>query len=126
MSGLRTLFAALILAACFATPIRAGDGIVWTFAGCTGRLSAQMEYQWLISDPASDITEARRKVMIALLEATMSQEDARSILAHRIDAKHAQSRLLTRAHFNRDAEDAAWAQRRAETEIATCAALLLS
>ena len=85
-----------------------------------------MEYQWLISDPASETTEARRKVMIALLEATMSQEDPRSILAHRIDAKHAQSQLLTRARFNRDAEDAAWAQRRAETEIAACAALLLS
>lgn len=107
MNSLRTLSVALILAACFATPIRAGDGIVWTFAECTGRLSAQMEHQWLTSDPASETTEARRKVMIALLEATMSKEDPRSILAHRIDAKHAQSQLLTRARFNRDAEDAA-------------------
>ncbi len=111
---------------CCAGPTRADQDIVWTFASCTGRLSAQMEHQWLFSDPASDLTEARRATMIALLEASMAPEDGPAVLSHRIQAKLAQAQLLTRGHFNDDAEDAAWARNRADAEISACNGLLLS
>lgn len=126
MSGLRTLFATLIGVATCATPVWASEDLVWTFAGCTGRLSAQMEHQWLVGDSASDDTKARRAVMISLMEAVMHPDQGRDLLAHRIEAKHAQSQLLRRATFNNDVEDAAWAMARAEAEIAACTGLLLS
>lgn len=125
MSGLKTLLAALTLAA-GADALRAGDDIVWTFASCTGRLSAQMEHQWLVSDPASEQTQARRDAMISLLEATMAPEDGPAVLNWRIEAKYAQAQLLTRAHFNQDESDAAWARNRADAQIAACNGLLLS
>ena len=125
MSGLRTMLTALIVAT-GADALRASEDVVWTFASCTGRLSAQMEHQWLMSDPTSDQTAARRAAMISLLEATMAPDQGRTVLSWRIEAKHAQAQLLTRAHFNNDDEDAAWAQNRAEAEIAACNGLLLS
>lgn len=103
----------------------AGGDILWTFATCTGRLSAQMEHEWLMSDPAAERTEARRSAMIGLLQATMSSDQAHQTLSWRIDAKQAQAVLLTRATFNDDAMDARWASRRAEAEIAACNSLLL-
>ena len=125
MSGLKTLFAAFISVASSVTPLRAGEDIVWTFASCTGRLSAQMEHQWLVSDPASETTKARRAAMISLLEAVMTPDQGHTVLARRIEAKHAHLQLLTRAYFNLDIDDAAWAQKRAESEIAACASLML-
>lgn len=125
MGGLKTLLAGLALAAPLAGPVSAGVDILWTFATCTGRLSAQMEHQWLISDPSADRTEAQRAAMISLLEATTPPGGGRDVLARRIDAKQAQAVLLTRATFNDDPEDALWARRRAESEIAACVGLLL-
>ncbi|MEO0944347.1 MAG: hypothetical protein AAFY06_05820 [Pseudomonadota bacterium] len=100
--------------------------MVWTFASCTGRLSAQMEHQWLLRDAGADQTERRRETMIALLEATMHPDDGPTVLSWRIEAKLAQSQLLTRATFNTDTADASWARNRAEAEIAACNGLLLS
>jgi len=125
MGGLKTLLSGLVLALVFQNPVVAGKDIAWTFATCTGRLSAQMEHQWLINDPAADRTKAQRAAMISLLEATTPPGQGRRVLSYRIDAKYAQSVLLTRATFNDDAEDALWARGRAEAEVAACVGLLL-
>ncbi|MEM7717998.1 MAG: hypothetical protein AAF222_02250 [Pseudomonadota bacterium] len=85
-----------------------------------------MEHQWLMSDPASDRTKARRAAMLALVEATMAPDQGRTVLAWRIEAKQAHAVLLTRSTFNHDASDAAWALQRAETHLARCTGLLLS
>ena len=100
--------------------------VVWTFASCTGRLSAQMEHQWLMQSPGADQTESRRETMITLLEATMHPDEGPTVLSWRVEAKLAQSQLLTRATFNSDTDDATWARNRAEAEIAACNGLLLS
>ena len=96
------------------------------FADCAGRLSAQMEYQWLMRDPSSEQTAAQRAAMLELVEAIMTPDQGRDVLAWRIGAKQAHAVLLTRATFNDDANDAAWALDRAETQLAACTGLLLS
>ncbi|MEC7761818.1 MAG: hypothetical protein VX874_07935 [Pseudomonadota bacterium] len=100
--------------------------LVRQFATCSGRLSAQMEFQWLLGDDAADQTRRERAAMIALLDAVTHPDERRSALATRIQAKHAQNVLLTRATFNADEDDAAWAAARAEVEIGSCRALILS
>ncbi len=100
--------------------------LVGQFATCTGRLSAQMEFQWLLGDAAADRTEAERATMISLLDSVTPAHRRSDALARRIEAKHAQARLLTRATFNPDASDAAWAADRAAQEIGRCRALILS
>lgn len=121
-----------IMQACFATlllpsALTAGTtDLVHQFATCSGRLSAQMEFQWLLGDENADRTQQEREAMIALLEAVTPPEARRSALATRIQAKYAQNRLLTRATFNADEDDAAWAAARAEVEIGSCRALILS
>lgn len=96
------------------------------FATCTGRLSAQMEHQWMFDGPGSEITEAQREAMIGLLEAVMAPGAGREVLARRIDAKMAQAALLTRATFNRNRDDARRALRLARLRVAECTGLLLS
>ncbi|MAM61640.1 MAG: hypothetical protein CMH11_09135 [Maritimibacter sp.] len=100
--------------------------LVGQFATCTGRLSAQMEFQWLLGDDTAERTEAERATMIALLETVTPPDRRRDALARRIEAKHAQTRLLTRATFNDNAADADWAADRAALEIGSCRALILS
>ncbi len=85
-----------------------------------------MEHEWLMSDPISDQTQAERAAMVSLLDAVMAPGDGPQVMTWRIDAKQAQAVLLTRATFNDDADDAAWAMRRAETEMSACRSLLLS
>ncbi|WP_213546854.1 hypothetical protein [Vannielia litorea] len=122
MGRKRTMALAGLLAV-LSTPARA-EPLDMVFAACTGRFSALMEHQWLIPTPEVDTTTRRRAAMISLLEAVMPAGRGREVLARRIEAKHAQAVLLTRATFNDDAEDAQWAATRAEAEIASCAALL--
>lgn len=125
MGGLKTLLAALTLAALTPGPVRAGDDLVRTFAHCAGRLSAQMEHAWLTGGAGADLAERRRNAMVELLEAVMPEDRGRDVLAWRIDAKVAQAALLTRATFNADEDDARWAHQRAETLVATCHGLVL-
>ncbi|WP_146136623.1 hypothetical protein [Aliiruegeria haliotis] len=96
-----------------------------TFAGCAGRLSALMQHQWLFADPAARETEARRADMVALLDAVMPVRVGREVLSRRTAARSAHTALLTRAAFNEDTADAAWARRRAEAEIQLCYDLVL-
>ncbi|SLN25905.1 hypothetical protein PSA7680_01119 [Pseudoruegeria aquimaris] len=95
------------------------------FATCAGRLSAQMEHQWMFDGAASEITMAHRDSVIDILDALMPPERGRDVLAMRIEAKMAHAALLTRATFNDDTEDAAWAKATAVRLAAECEALLL-
>jgi hypothetical protein len=129
MSSVKTFRLALpCLMALLAPPAPANTLIELshTFAACVGRLSAQMEFQWLLSDPEADRTEAHRGAMIDLLEAVTPAEAARQALHVRLVAKQAHARLLTRAHFNDDPQDATWAATRAETEIGYCLSMMLN
>ena len=101
MSGIKTVSMAAALIAT-ALPAPAAPAEMRLFATCAGRLSAQMEHQWLLADPAADRTERQRAAMISLLEAAMAPGEERSALALRIEAKAAQAALLTRASFGRD------------------------
>ena len=75
---------------------------------------------------ASERTEKQRAAVLDLVEAIMPAERDREVLHWRISAKHAQSALLTRATFNADASDAAWAQQQANRLVRECTSLLLS
>ena len=97
-----------------------------TFATCAGRLSAVMEYQWMFDGKASEQTKLQRAAVIDLVEAIMPPERGREVLHWRISAKLAQSALLTRATFNEDANDAAWAGQQAKRFERECTGLLLS
>ena len=125
MDGLRTIIAFLLLSTT-PTPAPAGENLLRTFATCAGRFSAQMEHEWLLSDPAADRTGIERRNMIALLQTIAAPAALPTALNIRVEAKHAHAVLLTRASFGSDRRDAAWAAHRAEANIAACRALLLS
>lgn len=93
------------------------------FATCTGRLSALMEFQWLIGDPASEATEHLRDQMADLLAAAEVPGSEVASMDLRLQAKVAEAELLAAAHFTRKTP---WAAARAESQIARCTALLLS
>lgn len=137
MSGLKTLFsaarktgsvAALMIMSLFASPqsAEAIDGLGREFAYCTGRLSAQLEHEWLLSDPAADRTAMHRNTMISLMESVVPPAQARRAMELRISAKLAHSTLLTQAFFSQDTRRAASARARADAEIGTCLTMLLS
>lgn len=95
------------------------------FAICTGRLSATMEQQWLVSDPASDQTRGQRDAMWSLVEALMPAGSESRVMAWRIEAKVAQAVLLTQARFGTDARAAGHAGARAEALMRSCTSALL-
>ncbi len=102
------------------------DDLLRTFASCAGRLTAQLEHQWLLqSDDAQD-TEHQRAEVVALLSAIMPDDRGRQVLSWRTDARAAQRALLQRAQFGTDPDDAAWAARTAGRYVADCTGFLLS
>lgn len=104
---------------------RAYDDLVLVFAGCTGRMSAEMEFAWLMNDARSDALQDQRQRFVTLLDAVMPAERARETLNHRIEAKLAHSAMLTTAHFGADERLARLAKQRAEVGVQTCRTLLL-
>jgi len=126
MSRKRTFVTVVALSAAIAMTAEADDALRHVFASCAGRLSAQMEHQWLLYADEADRTEDARASMLELLGSVTTEGNAIETLHWRIQAKHAQAVLLTRATFNDDQSDADWAARRAAMEIAACTGLLLS
>lgn len=129
MSGMKTLLHGFALSlGLLATPSVAleSDNHLQTFATCAGRLSAVMEYQWMFDGAASEQTKAQRAAVLDLIGAIMPSDRGRDVLQWRISAKLAQSALLTRATFNDDPVDAAWAQRTAARLTQECTGMLLS
>lgn len=68
----------------------------------------------------------QRAAVIDLIDAVMPADRGREVLHWRISAKLAQSALLTRATFNDDRQDAAWAREQADRFARECTGLLLS
>lgn len=126
MSRIKTCVC-LALAFLISAPVsvRAGNDLSRDFAACTGLLRAQLEFQWLMNDPAAERTEVRGHAMASLLDTMMLPENSAQLLAVRIEAKHAHAALLHRSVFNDDPIDAAWAQRRAEERLSQCSGMLL-
>lgn len=122
MSGLKTFLVALIMAqsvsAGVADPAR-------TFAQCAGRMSAELEFAWLIGRPSDEI-ETFRAHMIELVDAVMEPDTGPQVLAIRIEAKHAHASLLTRAHFSQSPAEGQRAARLAANYRSQCKALLVS
>lgn len=127
MCGMKTLIAlAFGLTALFqAPPVFAQSADLRLFATCAGRLSALMEHQWLLSDPASDQTARQRESMLSLVAAMAGPEDATRALNWRIEAKAAQASLLARARFGTNEATAAHSAQRSDDLLAMCQSLLL-
>jgi len=125
MGGIKTqlpIGLAALLASLVPAPTKADiEDPLKYFASCTGRLSAQMEHEWLVSED-SDQTESHRNAMSDLLFATMGPDDGRQVLTWRIEAKIAHASLLTRAAF-RDDE---WAKQRAIELVRDCTSIMVS
>ncbi|MBR9652041.1 hypothetical protein [Thalassovita aquimarina] len=130
MGALKTFLFPLALTAAAGSPPSPADAAapldqVRIFATCTGRLSAQMEYQWMFDGPGSEVTETTRAALIDILDAIVPADAGPEVLHWRIEAKAAQAALLDRAVFNSDRDDAQMAQRIARRQIDACRALLL-
>ncbi|MFY9209983.1 MAG: hypothetical protein WAO69_02550 [Aestuariivita sp.] len=125
MVGKRTALHLCFLTLPLASPALATDSLHHSFANCVGRLAAQLEYEWLVSDERAAQTEQQLKQFRDLLEATTPPTQSDDTFGLRLNAKTAHSAILSRAAFNKNRSDAAWAKRRADAEIAQCRTLLL-
>lgn len=125
MSSIRTWAVTFIIA--LTTQAQAVERLELSeiIASCTGRLSAEMEFAWLMSDPDADQLENHRAQFIDILESLGPGGDPRQQMALRIETKMAHARLLTTAHFSPDAIRATWAKRQAFRQRSTCENLLL-
>lgn len=123
MGGLKTGVAALVgcllvlPAAARADP---AEPILPRFAECAGRLVAQMEHEWLLTDPASAETEATLEAVTAVLD-LMAPGGTVETRAWRVSARAAHRRLLSSASFG----GAEWAGDAARRYILGCAALVV-
>ena len=97
---------------------------LYLFATCTGRFSALIEHQWLLSDPASDQTDHLRRDMIDLMEAALPDTPDPRVMQWRLEAKVAAATLLQRADFGPTKAQQATARRQFDALIGGCRALL--
>ena len=125
MGEMKTLPCLALLIASVAGPARSDETWADRFAACTGRLSAQMEHQWLLSDTRADQTKALRARMIEVLDAVTTEDSDVQLMALRLEAKYAHAALLNHATFGRDERYAAAAQALAEQSIALCVGLMI-
>lgn len=114
---------ALLPLAAQATP-EAGEERLRVFATCAGRLSAQLEHHWLMSDPSEETGE-RRQTTLDILAAITPPDRETDAMSWRIEAKASFRALLARATFGTDPEDARWATLHAGRLLAPCTDLLL-
>ncbi|MEM8775582.1 MAG: hypothetical protein AAGF53_11155 [Pseudomonadota bacterium] len=94
-------------------------------ANCTGLLSAEMEFAWLMNNPDADLIQKRRETFVKILNAVQDSTEAKRLLAHRIDAKMAHANLLSVVHFRTDVRRALWAKKQANFRKNQCENLLL-
>ncbi|TCK99245.1 hypothetical protein BXY66_3746 [Shimia isoporae] len=95
-----------------------------TFAGCTGRFSAEMEHSWLVADDRAEAFQSERQTFVSILEAAMNTNH-RAVLGHRIQTKHAHASLLAIASFSDDATRARTARLLANDYLEGCRSLIL-
>lgn len=125
MGSLRTIIASTLLLASLGTPSLAERDLVLTFAGCTGRMSAEIEHAWLVSDPRADTFQSQRARFVSILDAILPAERAAEALHHRIEAKMAHRAILSDARFGTDPRRVRLAKRRAQTDVQICKTMLL-
>lgn len=130
MRILKTLVGAILMGGFFSATVAlarsSGDDQLRFFATCAGRLSAQMEFQWLFDGDASEQTKRQRASVVDILEAMTPDARGREILSWRIEAKQAQAVLLSRGTFDQDPRGARIANILALRRIDECRSLLLS
>lgn len=124
MGSLKTFFLAVFLGLCASANLGLANNApdpLHQFATCAGRLSAEMEHQWLLSDPDARRTEAIRQSMLDVLASLTQAEQSRTVLQWRIEAKTAHAALLSRATFRSDE----WASDMAHRLIRHCSSLIV-
>jgi hypothetical protein len=109
-----------------ATMAKAQPDPIPLFAACTGRLSAQMEFQWLTQAPNADETQRMRDGMAEVLAALTPMGDDAQAMALRVNAKEAQRQILMLTLQTRNPTRAEWAKRRAAALLSECQSLLVS
>jgi len=78
MSGMRTLLCLLLmLGQPSITSAFSAEDQLRTFANCSGRLTAQLEHQWLMQTDDIDQTERQRAQLVELLNAVMPADRGR-------------------------------------------------
>ena len=120
MGGVRTFIIGAVMASSVAA---APDALTQRFAQCAGRMSAEMEFEWLMGR-SGDEARLFRSHLEDVLEAAAPAGSGHRILNWRIEAKHAHASLLTRAFFNDNKADAARAARLSTQLADGCRALL--
>ncbi len=125
MGVLKTFGYATLVTCLAATAAIPDQDLLHRVTACVGRMSAQIEHHWLMSDQPTAQVETRRDHLEDILDALTSAEEATRILAERIEAKVAHASLLTQAAFSQDPRRASWAEKRAEQELAHCRSILL-
>ncbi|PWL34646.1 hypothetical protein [Marivita sp. XM-24bin2] len=124
MGVLKTFRYAALLTCLAATAAKPEPDLLLRVASCVGRLSAQIEHHWLMSNQPTKGIETQRAHMLDILDALVTAEVATRALANRIDAKLAHASLLTQAAFSNDTRRATWAEKRAKQELALCSLML--
>ena len=99
------------------------------FASCLGRFSAEMEHDWLMGGDG-EAARKERRLFESLLDAVLPDASrgglgGARLLHMRIEAKHAQARLLQAAQFQDDPRRAERAGRVALRHVSQCRALVL-
>jgi hypothetical protein len=125
MGVLKTLGCASLITFLAVTAAKPEDDLLRRVTDCVGRLSAQIEHQWLLSDLPTEQIETQRAHLEDILDALVTPDSATRVLSNRIDAKFAHASLLTQAAFSSDDRRARWAEKRAEQELLQCGGLLL-
>lgn len=100
------------------------------FANCAGRLAALEEHQRMFDGSASERTRQIVNRFEALLEAVMPDAidygmPGRQVWSWRVNAKQAQSLLLSRATFSQDHRLLQRSKQASERYIAECESLVL-
>ncbi|MEP2889906.1 hypothetical protein [Tateyamaria sp.] len=125
MSRLRTLISSALIVVGLTGAAHANDDLVLVFAGCAGRMSAEMEHAWLVNDARADTWQTQRQRFVGILQAIMPRDRARETLSHRVEAKLAHSAILTTAKFGTDPRRSRLAKKQARIQVQSCQAMLL-
>lgn len=125
MSRKKMLGAACFLVFCSSFAVAETRKVSEIIASCTGLLSAEMEFAWLVSDPDADEVQKQRDTFVELLQAMQNRSERKQLLAVRIDAKMAHATLLTIGLFGSDERRADWARRQAILYKNQCQSMLL-
>jgi hypothetical protein len=120
MGAMKTVCAALLVGlTALPLPLRADD-MALRLADCAGRLVAQMEHEWLVSDPAAAGTEGLLDAVGAVLD-LMAPGGTVATNHSLVSARAAHRQLLSAGRFGGDPR----ALQAAQDYILGCAALVV-